>query len=76
LLFGQAWVDEEPQDSAKRACRMAARLSMELRQRQALLEIRQENKRRESVLEWLAAVVPQLAEREEGRQRAWAMDTV
>jgi Lon protease-like protein len=70
LLFDQAWVDEDPKDSANLAYWMAARLPMELQQRQALLETRQENKRRESLLQWLATFVPKLVERRKGRQRA------
>lgn len=70
LLFGQAWADEEPRDSATLAYRMAARLPMELRQRQALLEMRQEAQRRKSLLGWLAEFLPRLAEQERARERA------
>lgn len=70
LLFGQAWVDEAPKSSATLAYRMAARLPMELHQRQALLEMRQEGQRRRSLLGWLAEFLPNLAEQEKARERA------
>jgi ATP-dependent Lon protease len=70
LLFGQVWVDEEPKASDTLAYRMAARLPIELKQRQALLEIRQENQRRRSLLGWLAELLPRLAEQEKARERA------
>jgi len=53
---------------------MAARLPMELQQRQALLEMRQENKRRESLLQWLATFVPKLVERGKAGREPEAMD--
>lgn len=70
LLFGQAWMDEEAQDPCTLAYRMAARLPMELQQRQALLEMRNEVHRRRSLLKWLTEFLPKLAERERTRERA------
>lgn len=70
LLFGQAWMDEETKDPCTLAYRMAARLPMELQQRQALLEMRNEVHRRRSLLKWLTEFLPKLAERERTRERA------
>jgi ATP-dependent Lon protease len=70
LLFGQAWVDEEPKDPGTLAYRMGARLPMELHNRQALLEMRDESRRRRSLLKWLTEFLPKLAEREKTRERA------
>ena len=70
LMFGQAWTDEEEKDPGTLAYRMAARLPMELQQRQALLELRNEIERRKSLLKWLTEFLPKLAERERSRTRA------
>ena len=70
LLFGQPWVDEECGQSATLAYRMAARLPIELKERQTLLEMRSENERREFLQGWLVKFLPQLAERQRTRRRA------
>jgi Lon protease-like protein len=70
LLFGRPWEQGEPSDPATLAYRMAARLPMELAQRQELLEMRKEGDRREFLLEWLTRLLPQLTDRERKRQRA------
>jgi ATP-dependent Lon protease len=70
LLFGQAWVDEQAKDPSTLAYRMASLLPMELSQRQALLELRNELQRRKSLLKWLTEFLPKLAEREKTRGRA------
>jgi Lon protease-like protein len=70
LLFGQPWADAEPAQSTTLAYRMAARLPIELQDRQTLLEMRVEDDRREFLLSWLAKFLPKLAERQRARQRA------
>jgi Lon protease-like protein len=70
LLFGHPWTDEHSQDVSRLSYRMAARLPMEREHRQALLEMRHETQRRESVLAWLAQFLPRLMERERTRGRA------
>jgi Lon protease-like protein len=70
ILFGRAWVDDEPTNSATLAYRIAARLPMELQQKQSLLGMPREQKRRESLLGWHIAFVPKVVEQEKGRQRA------
>jgi ATP-dependent Lon protease len=70
LLFGQAWVDEAPKDPTTLAYRLAARLPMELKQRQALLEMRAETNRRVFLVKWLSEILPHLAESEKVHDRA------
>ena len=70
LLFGQPWVGDESSQPATLAYRMAARLPIELKERQTLLEMRSENERREFLHGWLVKFLPQLAERQRTRRRA------
>jgi len=70
LLFGRAWNEGEPGDPATLAYRIAARLPMELTQRQALLEMRKEGERRDFLLAWTKKLLPQLTDRERKRRRA------
>lgn len=70
LLFGRAWRDAAPSDASILSYRMAALLPMELEKRQALLEMRLESDRRETVLGWLDSFLPKLAERQRARKRA------
>ena len=69
LLFGQPW-EAEARAPATLAYRVAARLPLELAQRQTLLEMRKEQERRDYLLEWLTKFLPQLTDRERKRQRA------
>jgi ATP-dependent Lon protease len=70
LLFGRAWGDQDRERSATLAFRMTARLPTDLEQRQALLEMRTENERRDFLLGWLAKFLPKLADRQQARRRA------
>jgi Lon protease-like protein len=70
LLFGQPWVGASRDEPATLAYELASLLPMELEKRQALLESRSENDRREIVLAWLNLFLPQLAERQRARKRA------
>ena len=69
LLFGRPW-EAESGDPATLAYRQAARLPLELAERQTLLEMRQEEERRQFLIEWLTRLLPQLSDRERKRQRA------
>jgi len=69
LLFGRAWTDSKGEPETL-VYRMAARLPMDLTSRQALLEIRSEQARRETLLQWLEAFLPELADRQQTRNRA------
>jgi Lon protease-like protein len=70
LLFGRPWTDPMPSEPATLAYRMAAMVPMEIEKRQTLLQMNTEQDRREMVLEWLQAFVPNLAERQSARRRA------
>jgi Lon protease-like protein len=70
LLFGGPWTDGGAGDEATIAYRMAAQLPLELQQRQELLEMRNENERRELLDRWIAKFLPYLERRERSRQRA------
>jgi Lon protease-like protein len=70
LLFGQAWSDTERAESSTLGYRLAARLPIDLQEKQALLEMRTENKRREFLLDWLSRILPELAARQRARERA------
>jgi Lon protease-like protein len=70
LLFGRPWRDAAPNEPETLSYRMASLLPMELEKRQALLESRSEERRRETVQQWMAAFLPQLAERQRARHRA------
>jgi Lon protease-like protein len=69
LLFGQPW-EAEPRDAATLAYRAAARLPLELTQRQTLLEMRREQERREFLLEWIPKLLTHLTDLDRKRQRA------
>lgn len=70
LLFGRPWDEGEPHDPATLAYRIAARLPIEMAQRQALLEMRKEENRRALLLALITKLLPQLTDRERKRQRA------
>lgn len=70
LLFGRPWADAGRDEPATLAYRMAALLPIELLQKQALLEMRSENGRREFVFGWMNSFLPRLAERQRTRHRA------
>jgi Lon protease-like protein len=70
LLYGRPRVHEEGAQSPISAYRMAGLLPMELEKRQALLEMRQESKRRDLVLRWMNEFLPKLMELQRVRKRA------
>jgi Lon protease-like protein len=72
LLFGRPWAEAARSEPATLAYRMAALLPIELAQRQALLEMRSESRRREFVSGWMSSFLPKLAERQRTRRRAGA----
>jgi len=69
LLFGKAWLDARREESATLSYRMAALLPLEAEKKQALLEMRQESKRRETLSRWMETLLPKLAEAHRARQR-------
>lgn len=70
LLFGRPWDEAGRARPATLAYRMAGQLPMELDKRQALLEMRSENDRRDLVLRWMADFLPKLLELQRARKRA------
>lgn len=72
LLFGHQWPGAEPRDSVPLAYRMAARLPLDVRERQKMLEERNEQARREFLYKYLSELLPKLAQSEIAKQQAMA----
>jgi Lon protease-like protein len=70
LLFRQPWARPSDHEPGTLAYHMAALLPMELESRQALLEMRSQHARRESVLRWMEKFLPRLVALERARERA------
>ena len=70
LLSGQRWVVANTDIEISLAYRMAARLPLELTEKQELLEMRAEDGRQDFLLRWLAAFLPKLERRVRIRGRA------
>ncbi len=70
LFFGRAWSTAGRNEPENLSYEMAALLPMELEKRQALLEMRSENTRRQFLLNWLKEFLPKLADQQRLRQRA------
>lgn len=70
LLFGHPWPGREPRDSVPLAYRLAARLPLDLKERQGVLEERSEYERRQFLLRYSSDLLPKLAEQEIARQQA------
>jgi Lon protease-like protein len=70
LLAGQQWTVASTDTDISLAYRMAARLPLELAEKQELLEMRAEDARQDFLLRWLTTFLPQLERRVRMRQRA------
>lgn len=70
LLFGRAWTDAAPNQLTTLSYRMAGLLPMELEKRQALLEMRSEEDRRNLVFRWMVDFLAKLVELKRARKRA------
>jgi Lon protease-like protein len=70
LLAGQEWAVADTDTDISLAYRMAARLPLEIAEKQELLEMRAEDARQESLVRWLTAFLPQLERRVRMRRRA------
>jgi Lon protease-like protein len=70
LLFGRPWPGSSVRDTTPLAYRLAARLPLDLKQRQALLEMRNESERREFLTRYSTELLPKLAQRQISRQSA------
>lgn len=72
LLFGHQWPGTEPRDQVPLAYRMAARLPLDVRERQKILEERNEQARREFLHRYSSDLLPKLAQNELAKQQAIA----
>ena len=70
LIAGQEWAVANTDTDISLAYRMAARLPLDLAEKQELLEMRAEDSRQDFLLRWLAAFLPQLERRVRTRRRA------
>jgi Lon protease-like protein len=70
LLFGHPWPGNQPGDPVPLAYRLAARLPLDLRERQRVLEERSEADRREFLLRYSNELLPRLAQTELTRHKA------
>jgi Lon protease-like protein len=72
LLFGHQWPGAQPRDHVPLAYRMAARLPLEVRERQHILEERSEHIRRDFLHRYSSELLPKLAQNELAKQQALA----
>ena len=70
LLFGHLWPGRERHDPVALAHRIAARLPLDLKQRQVVLEKRNESERREFLLRYANELLPRLAQRRIAKEAA------
>jgi Lon protease-like protein len=70
LLAGQEWAVASTDTEISLAYRMAARLPLELAEKQELLEMRAEDARQDFLVRWLTTFLPQLERRLRMRRRA------
>lgn len=70
LLFGHLWPGREQHDPVALAYRIAARLPLDLKQRQGVLEKRNESERRDFLLRYTNELLPKLAQRQIAKQAA------
>jgi len=70
MLAGEPWSAENTDPEIPLSYRMATRLPLESAQKQELLELRTESARRDFLLRWLAAFLPQLERRIRIRRRS------
>lgn len=69
LLFGHLWPGKEPHDTVSLAYRFAARLPLDVKERQKVLEERTESDRREFLLRYSSDLLPKLAQQQIARQQ-------
>ena len=72
LLFGHLWHGSQHKDDVALAYKLAARLPLDLKQRQMILEKRNESERREYLMQYANELLPKLAERQVARHCAAA----
>jgi Lon protease-like protein len=62
LLYDQPWVTTSKEKHGDISYRMAARLPLNLEERQTILEFRAEPERQDFLIQWMTAIVPRLIE--------------
>lgn len=70
LRFGRQWTRVDSRDGTTLSYQMALRLPLDLKQKQALLEMRSECDRRDFISRYSNELLPKLAERQIMKQRA------
>jgi Lon protease-like protein len=71
LIYGQMWVTTARQPLWPLSYQLAARLPLDLEERQQLLEIRDEPKRQDFLIQWMnALLLPRLANQQRARSTA------
>ncbi|MGA7624030.1 MAG: LON peptidase substrate-binding domain-containing protein [Candidatus Acidiferrales bacterium] len=71
LIYGQMWVTTGRQPLWPLSYQLAARLPLDLEERQQLLEIRDEPKRQDFLIQWMnALLLPRLANQQRARSTA------
>jgi len=70
LIYGQLWVTSDVESPWPLSFQMAARLPLELEEKQALLEIRAEPARRSFLIERLNDMLPRLGQLQHARHNA------
>ena len=70
LLYGQLWVTSGVESPWPLSFQMAARLPLELEEKQALLEMRAEPERRKFLIERLNDMLPRLGHLHQARRSA------
>jgi Lon protease-like protein len=69
LLYDQPWVTAAKDKLGNLSYRMAARLPLDLEERQTLLELRAETERQDFLIQWMTELIPRLTEQQRTRQR-------
>jgi len=68
LLYDQPWVTSSKEKPGDTSYRMAARLPLNLEERQTMLEFRGEPERQDFLIEWMTAFVPRLTQQHRARR--------
>jgi Lon protease-like protein len=69
LLYDQPWVTSSQEKTGELSYRMAARLPLNLDDRQTILELRDEPGRQDFLTQWMADLLPRLRQQQHTRHR-------
>jgi ATP-dependent Lon protease len=67
LLYDQPWVTSSKERSGELSYRMAARLPLNLDDRQTMLELRAEHGRQDFLIQWMTELIPRLTQQQRAR---------